>query len=196
MRYIAVLLVAACGSADVPVVEGPPPDAAAPPPDAAPPGDAPPEPDAFVAPAVEVGSSLTEYAVLADGGDLAVFQGPQGGFHVYLTLRARGVAPGTRTEGGRLCAIAGTWSNPCVTFQVTDESGAVRLDVFNPLRLPLTPSTAAPGSYDLLPPRLITLNIRSFEEVDRMRVRVRAAVDDVAGAHAESSVVVTASASR
>jgi hypothetical protein len=148
--------------------------------------DAAPElPDAPPPPLqdVEVGSSPTGYAPLTDGGSLDVHQGPQGGFHVYLTLRSRGVQPGGTSEAPRLCTTAGTFMNPCVTFQVTDETSGLRYDAFTPLRLPLTLAADGSGAFDLVPPRLVPLAVEGKDS-------------DGAGVHVESSVVVTARAAR
>jgi hypothetical protein len=144
--------------------------------------------------ALEIGTGVEAHAPLAPGGALAVHQGPQGGFHVYLTLRARGVAPGRPGELARPCAQRG--ENPCVSFEVRDADAEARIDGFAPLRLPLTAGAGAEGGYDLLPPRLVTIAAGSLASVDGRRLRVRAEVVDARGVHAGSEVVVTAVAVR
>lgn len=199
MRHKAALLwflIAGCGSAGDLVASDAAPsifDAAPEPLVDAEPGlpDAPPPVQDVV-----VGSSITGYAPLEDGTLLAVHMGPQGGFHVYLTLRSRGIVPGGTSEAPRLCTTVGTFMNPCVTFQVTDATTGTRYDAYTPLRLPLTLADDGSGSFDLVPPRLVPLAIRSLAEIEGVRLRVRVAVDDRAGVHAESSVVVTAQAAR
>ena len=143
---------------------------------------------------VAVGSGITGYAPLVDGGVLEVHQGPQGGFHVYLTLRARGVEPGSSAEGARRCDVAGSFANPCVSFEVVDLDTRQRYDAFRPLRLPLT--ATGDGAFDLLPPRLVPVAVGSLDAVDGRRLRVRATIDDASGVHAEASIVVPAAAAR
>src|SRR5687768_2322710 len=84
---------------------------------------------------LRLGSSPEGFHALEEGGTLEVFQGPQGGFHVFLGLRAAGV---TRAA--------------TVDFDVVDLDGDRLLDRFVPLRLELVPSGEAPGALDL-PPR-------------------------------------------
>ena len=42
---------------------------------------------------VEVGTGQSTFVPMPGGGDLPFFQGPQGGFHVYGSVRARGYNP-------------------------------------------------------------------------------------------------------
>lgn len=144
---------------------------------------------------VEIGSSVSGFTPLTDGGPILLYRGPQGGYHVYLGLRARGVAPGSRGEATRLCeGTVGT--SPCIEFDVIDLDRGTVLDVYVGLRVALTASPDDPGSYELVPPRLVQLNIASFDELDGHRLRVVARVDDRAGVHVEESVEVICSAVR
>ncbi len=68
------------------------------------------------APSLEVGTGTVLFEPLDDGGSIEVHQGAQGGFHIYGSLRAQGVHPGT----------LGDYTdpeNPIVAMTVTDSEG-------------------------------------------------------------------------
>src|SRR5262249_43477387 len=115
------------------------------------------------------------YVALVDGGTIKAYMGPQGGFHVYLSVRATGIDPGAASEPPTTCTLAGSFRNPCVDFTVTDVASGRVLDIFSPLRLPLV---AEGGSFDIVPGRLVQLDIRSLDEVDGKRLRLAAALTD------------------
>jgi hypothetical protein len=133
-------------------------------------------------PTLAIGSSESEFVALAEGAPIRLYRGPQGGYHVFLAVRATNVAPGSAGEAPRPCASPGT--SPCVDLEVRDESGAVR-DAYAGLRLPLTPSAAG---FDLLPPRLVQLDTSSFDELDGQRLHITATLDDRDGVHLTHSV--------
>ena len=144
---------------------------------------------------VEIGSSVSGYMPLTDGDPILLYRGPQGGYHVYLGLRASGVAPGSPGEATRLCeGTVGT--SPCVEFDVIDVDSGTTLDAYVGLRVALTESPDAPGSYELVPPRLVQLGIASLDELDGHRLRIIARVDDRAGVHVEDSVEAICAAVR
>ncbi|MEZ4293554.1 MAG: hypothetical protein R3B70_01160 [Polyangiaceae bacterium] len=69
-------------------------------------------------PAVEVGRGLESFEALAPGGPVPMVKGPQGGFHVWLALRARNLhrqgsvthLQVTRQDSGEeLCAVEVPW---------------------------------------------------------------------------------------
>lgn len=80
---------AACGDDDGPGVDG---GVDAPPP----PPDAPPGPDADAdpgGPLLEVGTGGTSFEAVAEGGPVELVHGPQGGYHILLAARFRGLEP-------------------------------------------------------------------------------------------------------
>lgn len=146
------------------------------------------------APTLILGSSDRGFVPLADGGTVATYKGPQGGYHVFLNLRVTGMAPGTSSESPRFCEEPGSFENPCVSFDVFDVDEGRQLDNFTPLRLPLTETS--PGVYDLVPPRLITVGIASLDAIDGHRCRITASVDDAFCRRATAELTVTCTAVR
>lgn len=142
-----------------------------------------------------VGSSETGFVALADDGLIQAYAGMQGGFHVYLSLRATHVDPGTRQESPRRCSDPGDFRNPCLEFDVFDlDDQGRQVDTFVALRYPL--SESAPGVYDLVPPRLVTLAVKSLDEIDGHHLRVKASVVDASCHAAERELTVTCTAVR
>lgn len=133
------------------------------------------------------------YVALVDGGTIKAYMGPQGGFHVYLSVRATGIDPGAASEPPTTCTLAGSFRNPCVDFTVTDVASGRVLDIFSPLRLPLV---AEGGSFDIVPGRLVQLDIRSLDEVDGKRLRLAAALTDSNGTTVTAASEDTAVAQR
>lgn len=68
------------------------------------------EPSPPLEPAVEVGSGELAFASLVDGGEILVVHGPQGGYHLVGSVRARGFDPGDPED---LAAP----NNPVVAFR-------------------------------------------------------------------------------
>jgi hypothetical protein len=145
---------------------------------------------------VEIGSSVDGFQPLADGGPLLLYRGPQGGYHVYLGVRVRGMVPGAPGEPPRQCLQDQRGASPCVDFEVLDLDTGRVVDAYAPLRLPLTASAEVPGSYELVPPRLVVLAIGSFDELEGHRLQVTAVVDDEAGVHVEEVVQAVCAAVR
>jgi hypothetical protein len=142
---------------------------------------------------MEIGTDDGGYLALANGGTIKAYMGPQGGFHVYLTVRATGIDPGQAGEAPTSCALSGDFTNPCVDFIVTDVDSGRVLDIFSPLRLPLTSEN---GYLDVVPARLVQLDIRSLDEVDGKRLRLAAKLTDRAGLTVEASSEDTVVAQR
>ncbi len=150
------------------------------------------------APTLSIGSSDRGFVPLAEGGTVATYKGPQGGYHVFLNLRVTGMAPGTSSESPRFCEEPGAFENPCVSFDVFDLDDGPgegrQLDNFTPLRLPLTET--GPGIYDLVPPRLITVGISSLDAIDGHRCRITASVEDAFCRRVAAELTVTCAAVR
>jgi hypothetical protein len=138
------------------------------------------------APAVTLGTGDRSFIALDDGGPIQAFMGPQGGFHVFLTMRASGLEPGDPDVMPVGCAEASP--NPCVDFVVFDEDVGTALDAFAPLRLGLAPSEAAPGEVEVHPSRLVQLHIDSLAEVVGHHLRVTGTITDATGASANQTL--------
>jgi hypothetical protein len=108
---------------------------------------------------LRLGSGPVGFVPLEDGGALEVHRGPQGGYHVFLAVRAAGVS-----------------ATPTVDFDVVDLDAGRTLDRFVPLRLPLEVSADAPGFLELSP-RVVVLDIASADAIAGHRLRVSARVD-------------------
>jgi hypothetical protein len=83
-------------------------------------------------PAVSLGTGELAFEPLAEGGDLAVVHGPQGGYHVVGSVRARGFDAG---DAERLDAP----NNPVVAFRTWH--GGVDLTLTGAYRQGLDPRT-------------------------------------------------------
>ena len=54
----------------------------------------PNDPDGTGEPAVDIGTGEIEFVPLEDGDDLALVEGPQGGYHLFGALRCKGIVAG------------------------------------------------------------------------------------------------------
>lgn len=135
-----------------------------------------------------LGTGADRFEPLAPGGPLLAYKGPQGGFHVYLTLRASGIMPGDPTLATSLCKTEN--ANPCVEFTVTDLATGRTLDAYRALRAAFVAVPDAPGVLELHKSRLVILDIASLREVDGHEFLVTGAVDDREGAHGDAKLTV------
>ncbi|MEQ1503574.1 MAG: hypothetical protein ABMB14_15155 [Myxococcota bacterium] len=67
---------------------------------------------------VEVGTGTAGFEPVADGGPVSFFQGPQGGYHVFVSLRAVGIDPGDAADPFGP-------DSPTVTLSVTADGDVV-----------------------------------------------------------------------
>lgn len=116
-------------------------------------------------PTVEVGTGLATFTPIADGDDLEVVHGPQGGYHVLGSLRASGLWPGTKPEN---------W--PTVAFSLASDDGAI-VDVVEPGRRRLA---EIDGALELTA-ELVVLGITSYEGVDGAPATLSVTVEDDCG---------------
>jgi hypothetical protein len=130
-------------------------------------------------PTLELGTGERTFEPL--GPVINCYMGPQGLFHVYLSLRATGVDPGSADVPPATCDM--TTVNPCVAFTVTDVTAGRELDAFVPQRLPLMPSG---DGFELDPTRLVMISINSLDEVDGHTFALTASLDQ-AGVHLTAS---------
>ncbi len=145
-----------------------------------------PEPDSGP-PSLIIGSGERTFETLAtdDAGATTInaYMGPQGGFHVYLSLRATGVDPGDDNDPPTACMPTADdqATNPCVAFTIQDLTAGRELDSFVPQNLPLTPSPDLPGADELDPTRLVMMSITSLADVDGHMFHLTATLDGHAG---------------
>ncbi len=128
------------------------------------------DPDCTGEASVELGTGQLTYETLADGQTLPFYRGPQGGYHVFVSVRAQGI------DGG---ANALDPNNPVLTLRLSSESGSIAELANQPRQLPengdyvelvgqlLIFSVADPLSYDgtdaTLDWSLTDRCVRSFE---------------------------------
>ncbi|MSP16657.1 MAG: hypothetical protein EXR73_08615 [Myxococcales bacterium] len=150
-----------------------------------------PPPDAAAvdaAPAwVELGTGAEGFVPLAAAGPLALYTGMQGGFHLFLSLRAGNLAPGDPTLTTVSCDSEDARDNPCIDLVVRE--GDAELDLFVPLRLALVGD--GDGAYLLPRPRLVQLDVPDVAALAGRSVTVRATVTDRFGVSAEATVSAT-----
>jgi len=124
---------------------------------------------AAYAPTCDIGSGSAAYEQLAEGGPIEVVRGPQGGYHVFGSLRVGGLSTG---EGLDLSDPG----NPSVTFSVDGVSGL--LGGYTGLQRVFTP--AGDGLAELFGEVLI-LDIDSPEQIVGTEAILRAEVTDSCG---------------
>lgn len=143
-------------------------------------------------PTVALGTGEQSFEPLADGGTLRAYAGPQGGFHVFLTVRTTGLHGGDPDESPLPCDAPRERTAPCVDLVVADATGPI--DLYAPLRIPLV--RAPDGRLEPRRPRLVQLDIGDLAEVDGLALTVSATVSDVHGAEAAATLRVTGAAAR
>jgi len=135
---------------------GPPPDACA--------------VAAMETPSANLGMGATLFADLADGDDVEIHQGAQGGFHVWGTVRVAGLYPGDRDHRGDP-------SNPDVVFQVTTMDGTVVGDTGSLLR---ALKVRSDGQVELVG-EIVPLMIGSTDDLAFQQVTLSVAITDFCG---------------
>jgi hypothetical protein len=107
-------------------------------------------------PAVELGTGEVEFVPLADGDELDIIHGPQGGYHFTVSLRVQGI------DAGDPLVVADP-DNPITTFHAFRDGVSVDLDA-STYQQGIDPA-AEPGVYEMLGRRLI-LDITDDAELD------------------------------
>lgn len=136
-----------------------------------PPGDA----------VVELGTGTVDFAPLADGDELPLIAGPQGGYHFIVHVRAMGIAPGDpRTPG--------VPENPRTTFVAYRGDIQIDLDL-PPYRLGFQPD----GEYVSFPSgRILQVSTNLIPELYGQDVRITVTVEDEDGDTASDERTIVA----
>jgi len=93
-------------------------------------------------PGLEVGTGNAAFISAPDGADVEVHQGPQGGFHVYVSLRVANILPGDPT------LPPSDPAQPTTRVIATDAVGTVLADLT--LTFPYAPVDGMDGTYELI----------------------------------------------
>ncbi len=134
-------------------------------------------------PEVILGTGLEAWVPLADGDDVGIVQGPQGGYHVFGSVRATGLDPGNPLDLYAEC-------NPTTEFRAY--RGDVRVDLgASTYRQGLDPG---PEPYHEMIGRLIILDIASPAELDGVALRLEVTITDHDGLTASDQRMVVARA--
>lgn len=130
-------------------------------------------PDAGPASAT-LGTGIDAFEPLAAGQDLFIVQGPQGGYHFFVSVSATGVVAGNPDD-------LSDDRNPTTTFRAFAGGQRVDLDAadFTQGLRPI-PETGGVGMIG----RLLILDIQSDDELAGATVRIEVTVRDTAGAAA------------
>ena len=126
---------------------------------------------------VEIGSGEWEWTALAEGDDIAVIMGPQGGFHVLGSVRVSGLEPGDPD-------VLGEPTNPTTTFSVWVEGenltpGSVYVQGLDPV------TESETGYAHEMIGRFAILGIEDDDVLEGASLRFHVRVEDVSGVWAE-----------
>ena len=139
--------------------------------------------DAGQEPEVELGTGTVSFEALAEGDELEIVPGPQGGFHFHVHARMRGLDPGDPSMPGLL-------ENPSTTFAAFLESGEQIDFMFPPYRLGYI--EISDGRYELPSGRLLNIQDEQVPAIYGQRVRLTLTVTDDSGRNAETELTVVA----
>lgn len=130
-----------------------------------------------IAPTLEVGTGEVAFEPLETGGELRFIAGPQGGYHVFVSLIATGITPGT----GSLAEP----DDPVVTVDLSSSDKA--LSTFVDRRRPFAPS----GEGLELVGQLVVLDHPEPPVFDGEPAALGAVVEDRCGRMVSDTVEVT-----
>jgi hypothetical protein len=123
------------------------------------------------APVLEIGTGELDFESLADGDDVQVIRGPQGGYHILGSLRMRGIEAGNTSD-------LRDPSNPTTSFRVLD--GATQLAPFASFTQGIDDSIDDDWSHAMVG-RLVILDITDDEEVTGREIRFEVEVATASG---------------
>ncbi len=124
-------------------------------------------------PAVELGTGDIAFEPLSDGADIDVIQGPQGGFHVLGSVRAKGIEPGDRND-------LGAPTNPTTTFRVLVEGQDLTLTGEYTQGLDEAARDDEPWTHQMVG-RLCILDIDSDNELDGVELELELTLREAGG---------------
>lgn len=131
-----------------------------------------PEPEP-VDPAIELGTGDIDFEPLADGGDIYVIHGPQGGYHLLASLRVVGIETGNPDDPAD--AI-----NPTMTFSV--EHGGADITLTGQYHQGLDPIVPEGGAWShQTVGRLCILDIADDDVLDGEPIHFAVEIADTEG---------------
>ena len=122
-------------------------------------------------PAIELGTGEITFAPLANGDEIEVIRGPQGGYHFLGSMRVRGVQAGTRER-------LDDPTNPTTRFTVLD--GDTSLAPHASYRQGLEASEHEDWTHEMIG-RLVILDITDDDEINERDVVFGVTVEDTEG---------------
>ena len=127
---------------------------------------------------MELGDGAGTWHQLADGAEVELHLGPQGGQHMFAGARISGLWPGERRDGT---------DDPRVGFRVLDAGGEVWSAGLRPVRRPFVP--CASGGFELDGGSTIYM-IDGAAGLDGREVELEVEVEDTFGATASDTRLV------
>lgn len=125
-------------------------------------------------PMAELGTGIIEFEPITDGQDLEIVQGPQGGYHFIVAVRASGVIAGNPDD-------LGDPDNPRVWFRAYRVSDDARIDINNAdFTQGLEYVPGSNGVFEMIS-RLVILDIADDSELDGVSVRLTVDITDIDG---------------
>jgi hypothetical protein len=141
------------------------------------------QPEAPVNPAAVLGTGEWDWEALQIEDAVPVIQGPQGGFHLLLSVRVAGLESGNPSD-------VDDRKNPTTTFQVEYMGTNLSPNAQYIQGLELAPDSALPFSHEMVG-RFAILSIESDEELDGAKVDVSVSVEDIHGITVTDSRSIT-----
>ncbi len=133
-------------------------------------------------PALSLGTGVDAFEEVADGDDIVIVYGPQGGYHLDGSLRVQGINPGDPKD-------LSNPDNPLTTFEVLDELGdpisGLDTDTLIEYRQGIDDSDEL-GVYEMLG-RRIFLDIPSDNAIEDQMLTVTVTVEDIDGVVVQDS---------
>lgn len=148
------------------------------------------EPPVVLDPDLQLGTGVDGYVPLADGDDIIIVYGPQGGYHLDGSLRVQGIDPGDADD-------LSDPRNPLTVFQVLDEGGSPVSGLQGAETIEFRQGideSDEPGVYEMVG-RKILLDIQDDAELEGQTLTVSVRVEDVDGVVLADQHSVTAVAS-
>ncbi len=135
-------------------------------------------------PAVDIGTGELEFEPLADGDELAIILGPQGGYHLEGSLRTMGILTGDPRN-----LLDET--NPTMAFGIDHNGGSILLTGEFTQGIEAAPEDAAPWTHQMLGRQArLDLEFGEDDTLDGETVTFSITITDSEGTVVEDSVDV------